>query len=152
MTLLSKFLRLPFREKRGLVESFSLMLIFRAGLHLLPFRTLCRWLKRIETPGGPPLSRERDKVAAIARSIGRANKLLGWRDDCLPQALTACLLMKRQGLAANLRIGVKNGSDGQLRAHAWVEHNGDIVVGGIGPNLQSYTPLTALTGLERVIL
>jgi hypothetical protein len=128
------------------------MLLFRAGLHLLPFRTLCRWLKRMEAAGGPPFSREGDQVAAIARSILRANKLLGWRDDCLPQALTARLLMKRQGLAANLRIGVKKGSDGQLRAHAWVEHNGDIVVGGTGPNLHSYTPLTALTGLDRVIL
>ncbi len=149
MTLLTKFLRLPFPEKRGLVESLSLMLIFRAGLHLVPFRTVCRRLKRMERAGGPPFRREGDEITAITRSIVRANRLLGWRDDCLPQALTACLLMKRQGLAANLRIGVKNGSDGQLRAHAWVEHNGQIVVGGTGPDLQSYTPLT---GLDRVIL
>lgn len=124
------------------------MLVFRAGLYLLPFRALCHWLYRMEAAVGSCSGREKEEAARIARSILRASKLLGWRDDCLPQALTACFLMKRHGLAASLHFGVKKGPDGELRAHAWVEYDGEIVVGGTKGNVQSYTPLT---GFNRVI-
>ncbi len=149
MSWWAKFRRLSFRDKKGLVQSLFLMLVFWVALRLLPFGTLYRWLSRTELAGSSPSGREQDEAAGMARSIRRANRLLGWRDDCLPQALTALFLMKRHGIGANLRIGVKKGPDGMLHAHAWVEHDGKVVVGGTGPGLQSYTPLT---GLERVTL
>ena len=48
------------------------------------------------------------------------------RRDCLPRALTACLLLWRGGVPATLRIGVKRYPFG---AHAWVECDGQRVLG-----------------------
>lgn len=48
------------------------------------------------------------------------------RRDCLPRALTACLLLWRGGVPATLHIGVKRYPFG---AHAWVEYNGQRVLG-----------------------
>lgn len=42
---------------------------------------------------------------------------------CLPQSLALQALLRRQGLSAELRIGVRR-ADGKLQAHAWVEHAG----------------------------
>jgi hypothetical protein len=63
---------------------------------------------------------------------------------CLTQAFATQVLLSRRGLAARLRIGVVKGKDGRLQAHAWVESNGVVVIGGSGPDVERYKPLLAL--------
>ena len=46
------------------------------------------------------------------------------RLDCLPRALTIFVLLRRQGVPATLRIGVKRFPFG---AHAWVECLGEVL-------------------------
>jgi hypothetical protein len=64
---------------------------------------------------------------------------------CLSQALAVRTLFRRQGYPAQLRIGVTKGERGQLEAHAWVESEGKIVIGG-SQDLARYTPLPSLQG------
>ena len=49
-------------------------------------------------------------------------------------------------LPACLRIGVVKGAGGQFQAHAWVESDGVVVIGGSEPEPERYTPLPALDG------
>jgi len=42
-----------------------------------------------------------------------------WRNTCLYRSVAECLVLRRYGVPAMLRIGVKNG-DGDIEAHAWV--------------------------------
>jgi transglutaminase-like putative cysteine protease len=64
---------------------------------------------------------------AIRRAVDRAARTLPG-SDCLPQALTAELMLRRAGLPTRVSIGVA--SDGQLlSAHAWVESAGFLVTG-----------------------
>ena len=42
-----------------------------------------------------------------------------WRNTCLYQSAAECLVLRRYGVPATLKIGVKNGS-GDIEAHAWV--------------------------------
>lgn len=42
-----------------------------------------------------------------------------WRNTCLYRSVAECLVLRRYGVPATLRIGVKNG-DGDIEAHAWV--------------------------------
>jgi hypothetical protein len=51
-------------------------------------------------------------------------------------------LLVRQGYPALLHIGAAKGEGGQLRAHAWVESEGRVVIGG--HDLGRYAPLVAL--------
>jgi hypothetical protein len=44
---------------------------------------------------------------------------------------------------SNLRIGVTKGPEGELKAHAWVESNGRIIIGQ-QKDLRSYTVLNRL--------
>jgi hypothetical protein len=52
------------------------------------------------------------------------------------------LLLKHVGHEAELRIGVAKNERGGLQAHAWVESNGEIVVGGI-TGLSHFTVLSS---------
>ncbi len=117
------------------------------ALWLLPFRTLRRFLTRLAVPagvaassGGPSPDRIAWAVRATSRYIPAAN--------CLPQALAAYTLIKRQGYTANMRIGVTKGKGGQLEAHAWVESEGRIVIGG-SDSPSHFTPLLTSNNKEE---
>ena len=62
---------------------------------------------------------------------------------CLTQALATQVLLNRHGCQTNLRIGVARNETGQFQAHAWVEKDGMVVIGGPASHLQRYTPLPA---------
>jgi hypothetical protein len=61
---------------------------------------------------------------------------------CLPQALAAEAILRRQGHPADLRLGVKRGDDG-VEAHAWVESYGRVIVGEGDGALDRFEPLEA---------
>jgi hypothetical protein len=49
-------------------------------------------------------------------------------------------LLARRGCHATVRIGVARSETGELQAHAWVEVDGSIVIGG-SESQKHYTPL-----------
>jgi hypothetical protein len=63
--------------------------------------------------------------------------------NCLPQALAARALRRAHGAPANLRLGVTKTATGQLQAHARLECQGRIVLGGFSA-LRRYTALADL--------
>ncbi|HEY5959576.1 MAG TPA: lasso peptide biosynthesis B2 protein [Polyangiaceae bacterium] len=63
------------------------------------------------------------------------------RFTCLSRAVAVAYMLSRRGHACHLRIGVLPSVDGQLDAHAWVEHSGNVIVGRL-PNLELYVELT----------
>ena len=62
---------------------------------------------------------------------------------CLARALATKVLLAHQGYICELRLGVAKNEKGQLEAHAWVESQGRIVIGGLR-DLPRYTPLPLL--------
>jgi hypothetical protein len=43
-----------------------------------------------------------------------------WRNTCLYRSVAECLLLRRYGVPAILKIGVRNGQEDDIEAHAWV--------------------------------
>jgi len=68
--------------------------------------------------------------------------------SCLTQALALQRLLARAGRGADLRIGVaKDGASG-LASHAWLEREGEILIGDNG-ELDRYSPMLSLSGKEN---
>ena len=63
---------------------------------------------------------------------------------CLVQALAADAILRRRGLACELRIGVRARDDSTvpIEAHAWVECDGAVAIGAI-ENLSAFKVLTS---------
>ena len=94
---------------------------------------MTRVLRRVAT-GLPQRSaatpRYRLRAAWAAHAVGR--RLLPER-PCLTQALVLQYLLLRRGDdAAELHIGVRKDEATDLQAHAWVEHRGQVLIGGTG--------------------
>jgi hypothetical protein len=64
---------------------------------------------------------------------------------CLVQALVVISLLEQAGLPGSLRIGVVR-TGNKLEAHAWVECQNKIVIGGNDIDLSRFTVLHAIEG------
>jgi hypothetical protein len=66
------------------------------------------------------------QAQATAHLVQRAAPHRPLRSTCLTRSLTLWWLLRRQGIASDLRLGVSRAGD-QLRAHAWVEYRGSVL-------------------------
>ena len=121
-------------------EALALLAFVRCGLIVLPFSFVRRMLRREAGPGPG----EANVPARVAWAMGALTRRTPGPTTCLAQALVAHALLRRRGARSALRIGVRKrtGEPGPLRAHAWVESGGLIVVGRLD-DLEEYSVLAA---------
>jgi hypothetical protein len=142
MGRLSRVLRLPASEQWLLIKAVVLLQVISLGMGLLPFRMLRRLLRSAQKVRAGSSRTNRVSAERIAGAVEAANRHLPGEKTCLTQALAAQTLLVRQGYPALLHIGAAKGEEGQLQAHAWVESEGRVVIGG--HDLDRYAPLVAL--------
>jgi hypothetical protein len=115
--------------------------VIRFALWLMPFRVVQRLVRRW---GGRP-ARHRAAPARHPRTVAaavRSTTCFVPGATCLTQALVTQVLLRRAGFVPVLRIGLARGAGGALHAHAWLENQGEVVIGG--EELEGFIPLPAL--------
>lgn len=138
MKRMSSFMRLSYDEKRILIRAGLMLGLIGLGLSLLPFQTFwyfVKWVKRDASKLGNGRSTFPQRMAWAVQLASRS--LPGV--TCLMQALALHVSLCRCGHASQVRIGVARTKEGGLDAHAWVEYQGAIIIGGSG--YDRYTPL-----------
>ena len=82
-------------------------------------------LQRVLPASNSPLDSDfvRVRAALAARMVNSADRHGPVHPTCLTKSLTLWWLLARQGIASDLRIGVRR-EQGKLEAHAWVERDG----------------------------
>ncbi len=128
LTRLRSLSQFPAREQWFALRALGALAVVRAALWLLPFGRLRALIEGLATFGAaakraPDAARAR----AVRRAVDRAARTIPG-SACLAQALTAELLLRRDGQPARVSIGIA--PDGKpLDAHAWVESGGVLVTG-----------------------
>ena len=140
MKRLRKFLSLTPRDRRLLLSAAFLLGAIRLGLSLLSFQTLRRLLAHVTQTPTRLRNADQSFPDRIAWAVAVASRYVP-KATCLTQALATQVLCARQGHTACLCIGVAKGERGHLEAHAWVESQGRIVIGGSA--VEHYTLLSA---------
>jgi methyl coenzyme M reductase subunit C-like uncharacterized protein (methanogenesis marker protein 7) len=139
MKRLHKFLSLTPSDRYLLSEALLLLGAIRLGLWLLPFHTLRRLLAKVSQPKAKLREATQAFVDKVVWAVAVASHYVpGAR--CLAQALATQVLLERRSYPTQLHIGVARGKGGQMSAHAWVESQGQIVIGGSG-NMALYIPV-----------
>jgi hypothetical protein len=121
---------LPWQEKWLYLSAALWLLVVKAGLYLLPFDQMRRWVVGFGQSNGKLTNAQ--EMQTIIQAIERISQFLSsLRINCLPQALVGYMLLCRKGFDVQLKIGVlKNPSD-QLIAHAWLEYQGQVILGNL---------------------
>jgi hypothetical protein len=139
MERITKFLRMPRKDRALLLQSFWLLCGIRLALKTVRFETLRAALTRLGGSRGRPLPDGDDEPQRIVWAVRAVS-------TCLTNALTAHVLLARRGYVSNLRIGVTRDQKGAFTAHAWLEQGETILIGG--DSADGFTPMPALNGLE----
>jgi len=140
MERLRRFLRLPTAERQLLIKAALLLEAIKLGMRVLPFRILRRLLTRMVDMPLKPWGATRSSAKRVAWAVEVASHHTPGNKTCLAQALATQLLLARRGYPALLHIGVVTGEQEQFQAHAWIETEGEVVIGG--SELERYTLLT----------
>ena len=90
---------------------------------------------------GIPSTSHRYSAEQITMAVDRASRFVpGW--TCLVSAIAAHQILLENGWPAVVRLGVLNARDSAIKAHAWVECDGRILVGASGA--VGYVPLNPI--------
>jgi hypothetical protein len=142
VTALRRLYALRWAERALLLETVLAVQLVKASVGLVPFRALLRllaalaWILRRPRTDVPSLER-------VAWAVEAAGRRTVGRTTCLVEALAAQVVLAARGRPAELRFGVvRAGGDG-LRAHAWVESGGRVVIGGSVRDSERYVQLVA---------
>lgn len=138
--------RLPAREWLLLMQAGGWLAIVALGLRLMAVKRLIAFLKgRVRaTDSAHPAAPHTGGLAPdrVAFLVERAARAYPFAPTCLEKALVLYALLKRRGVDVKLIIGATK-TDRKLDAHAWLEHQGRVLIGGPA---ERYEPLCTLVG------
>lgn len=135
------------REWLMFVQALCVTVLTRAALGVLPLPHVRRLVRRCFRAASPlPPARRASAAQAVwaATSAGRRSPL---EATCLTTALVAQALLQRHGYEAKLRIGVRRDLNGAFTAHAWLESEGKVIVGGPAEMVAAFAPLPEMEHL-----
>jgi hypothetical protein len=103
--------------------AFLLPLVF-VGLRTIGLVRMRRLLEPRASAADRHSVKEAHHVASLVEAVARRGP---FRYNCLQRSLVLWRMLRRRGLQAELRIGVRREADGDRRFHAWVEHGGRVL-------------------------
>ena len=128
-------------------SAFFLLAAVRVALWLLPFKAL-RWIFfRLARAYGPRTEKDQFPSETGVWALEAASRYVP-RATCLTQAMAGQLLFGLKGTPASVRIGVAKQGPRNFEAHAWLESEGKILIGGADAD-QRYACLMAFNPWER---
>lgn len=131
MNRIRKYRALTPEDRRILNQAFLALVIAGASLRLLPLRRMVHGLPPEVSPSScTPAGHENRTVERIGWAVRVAAGQIPWTVSCLPQAIAAKRLLRREGIVSKLFFGVDRGEKGDLEAHAWLMTEDIDVVGG----------------------
>ncbi|MBT5872066.1 MAG: lasso peptide biosynthesis B2 protein [Candidatus Latescibacteria bacterium] len=142
MNRILRFYRLPDSEQHLLMVALILGAAIRIALWILPFRVVRTMIFEWSDASAVPYQTNRRIIETIAWSVETSSRFIP-SATCLVQALVTKVLLDRRGVSNDLRIGVAKEEGGRLEAHAWIEYQGEIVLGAV-EDLARFTEFPSL--------
>lgn len=139
MEKLLRFWRLPWSDQSLLCRAAFRMSLASLAVRLLPFSW---WRSRLDPrPPSRPSQHGNDQVNRIVWAVEVAARHVPGA-TCLVQSIVGAEMLRQAGHQAGIHMGVNGRPEQALRAHAWVESEGRILLGG-ERSASQYIPLSA---------
>lgn len=138
---IARFAALPARDRRQVLRALPVVVAVRLALWILPLKTALRLTCRLRDRRGAPPAHP-PGVHEITQAVRRAGRAVP-KANCLPQALAGQILLGRAGHESEMRIGVRLDAARGVEAHAWLEHQGEVVLGEL-PDMARFSPMPSL--------
>lgn len=135
---IKSFLNVSGEVRRLFFKAYFLSALVKLTLVFMPFSRVLKWQGAVnsESPQGPDISSAGFRKS-LQSAIQMCDKYTLWKTECYTQALTAKILLNRQGIAGTIYIGFKKTEKGEYKGHAWLRSYDRIITGNI--DLPSYS-------------
>ena len=117
-TRLAQFHNLTAMQKRALLAAWLWLPLFWLGLRVMGLPRFQAWL--LQAPALSVLSLTLPLVKHLGEAVNIAARHTPFPASCLTRSLLLGWLLRRRGVASDLRIGVRL-TQSKLEAHAWLE-------------------------------
>ena len=122
-----KWMNLSNHAKINFLYACVVLVVIKTGLTILPFGTFRKLFHYISS------SRKKTDVSKsgideLISNINAAASALPFELLCLPRALAAKYMLRKVP-DLSLEIGIEVNKDKAFEAHAWVEKNGNVIIG-----------------------
>lgn len=115
------------------MKTYCLLGVTRLFILLLPFKKLAPFL-------GTAMAESADEIPVkdieMIKNIGWAVTVMSrytlWESKCLVQAIVAQIMLRNQGIANTLYLGVGKSEQAEMIAHAWLRSGDIVLTGGLG--------------------
>ena len=148
MESVRNFFRLPLYKRRLIIEAAVLISFTNFGLHLTSFQKLQSFYQQLFRLNKVRYQKTHPNKSDIAWAIETTGQKLFKDDTCLVIALAGQSLLNLYGIPAKLQLGCLLGDEKTIFAHAWVENEGEVIIGGTERDISKYTPLTDFKGVR----
>ncbi len=148
---LVRFASISVPERRRLVRAMLRLLWIDLGVRLYGFARLSNHLERRREPPRSGHGETSRPVAEVlgdwVRAVDVAARHHLYPMRCVPRSLALRAFLAEEGIATELRIGVRKEGE-RLAAHAWIEHRGTPI--GESPTVgKRFAPLARTEGGEE---
>jgi Transglutaminase-like superfamily len=122
---LRRFSALEPRAQKAFLLAMLLLPLVTLSLRWRGFRATQTTLQRVLSLVGPASARSHfdEDARIIAHMVNAADRHGLFRSSCLAKSLALWWLLERQGIASQLRIGIRKENE-KFEAHAWIERDG----------------------------
>jgi Transglutaminase-like superfamily len=115
-------------DRAVVTKAIFLLPIVATSLKTLGLRRTQWWLGRSSSGTAIPSTEQtRGNVRRAAQMVAVACRRHPLRSNCLPRTVVLWSLLQRRGIDADVRIGVRCDTEGAVKAHAWLEWNGEVL-------------------------
>jgi hypothetical protein len=124
------FLGYPSALKVLCLKTGILSIFVWFAISLLPYRWWKKWQGNVrssstEEPNAKTLSFRN----SLSKAVSIASRNLPWMQRCYIRALTAKIMLERQGIPGTLYIGFRTNEHGRFEGHAWLRANDTWITG-----------------------
>jgi hypothetical protein len=141
---IAKLIHLDSSKRQLLISTFALLALVKLGLSIMSFKTLHRFMLKISYSQLKNQMPEQISLENIIWALNMSTHYIPGGAKCLARALTCRVFMSRYNYTSQLYIGVAKGEDEGLKAHAWIESQGQVVVGNL-PDLCEFKKLVSFS-------
>jgi len=115
------------RAKIDFLQAGLVLVLIKTGLAILPFSTFRRlfhWVSKSK------IKRDlnSEQISEVVWAVNTAANVIPLELVCLPRALTTKYLLRKVP-SLSLEIGIEINAAKAFEAHAWVEKEGEIIIG-----------------------
>ena len=138
-------------DRALLMQAMLLFPVVATSLKTLGLRRTQSWLAgNALATTGPSIEQTRVNVRRAAKMVAAACRQYPLSSSCLPRTVVLWSLLRRGGIDADVRIGVRGDAQSEFQAHAWLEWNGE-VINDVRDVAREYLPFNR-SAFERVEL